>query len=41
MKCPNGKWKWGMNGQCIYDTKAEAERAGRAIQASKGDRPKR
>lgn len=34
-KCNNGKWKWGEKGACIYDTKAKAEAAGRAIYASK------
>ena len=25
IKCTNGKWKWGEYGECIYDTKAEAD----------------
>ena len=29
--CPNGKWKWGNNGKCIYDTKNECDKAGIAI----------
>jgi len=27
----NGKWKWGSNGQPIYNSKREAEKAGIAI----------
>lgn len=34
IKCPNGKWRWG-RGKCIYDTKGDAEQAGKAIEASK------
>ena len=30
-KCTNGKWRWG-NGNCIYETKKEAEKAGVAIE---------
>lgn len=30
-KCTNGKWRWG-NGDCIYETKKEAEKAGIAIE---------
>ena len=30
-KCPNGKWRWG-EGDCIYETKKEAEKAGVAIE---------
>jgi len=30
-KCDNGKWRWG-NGDCIYETKKEAEKAGVAIE---------
>ena len=26
IKCDNDKWKWGENGSCIYDSKAEAEK---------------
>jgi len=26
-QCPNGKWRWGQ-GDCIYETKKEAEKAG-------------
>lgn len=28
---PNGKWKWGENGECIHPTKEKAERVGQAI----------
>lgn len=35
LKCGDNKWKWGVNGACIYSTKAAAEAAGRAIQAQK------
>jgi hypothetical protein len=31
-RCNNGKWKWGPRGSCVFDTKEEAERAGRAIE---------
>jgi hypothetical protein len=30
-QCNNGKWKWGANGACIFDTRKEAEIAGIAI----------
>jgi hypothetical protein len=30
-QCTNGKWRWG-NGDCIYETKKEAEKAGVAIE---------
>lgn len=33
-RCSNGKWKWGQRGSCVFDTKEEAERAGRAIERS-------
>ena len=26
-KCDNGKWKWGENGECKYDSKAACEKA--------------
>jgi len=28
---PTGKWKWGKHGQCLFDTKKDAEKAGIAI----------
>ena len=34
MKCANGGFKWGDTGKC-YPTRAQAERQGKAIQASK------
>jgi len=27
IQCDNGKWKWGENGSCIYDSKKEADDA--------------
>ena len=30
-KCANGKWRWGQ-GNCIYESKKEAEKAGVAIE---------
>jgi hypothetical protein len=30
-QCTNGKWRWGQ-GDCIYETKKEAEKAGVAIE---------
>ena len=27
IQCENGKWKWGENGSCIYDSKKEADDA--------------
>ena len=30
-QCDNGKWRWG-EGDCIYETKKEAEKAGVAIE---------
>jgi len=31
IECENGKWKWGHRGQCVYDSKIDAEKAGIAI----------
>ncbi len=33
IKCSNGKWKYGQKGRCVFKTKADAEKAGRAIKA--------
>ena len=41
IRCNNGKWKYGMRGRCIFDTKAAAELAGRAIEAEKARRSSR
>ena len=27
MKCDNGKWKWGLFGECQYDNEDECKRA--------------
>lgn len=27
IQCDNGKWKWGVNGSCIYDSKKESDDA--------------
>ena len=27
IQCDNGKWKWGENGSCIYDSKKESDNA--------------
>jgi len=27
MKCDNGKWKWGQNGECVYDSREDCEEA--------------
>lgn len=27
IKCESGKWKWGQNGSCVYNSKSEAEAA--------------
>ena len=27
IQCDNGKWKWGENGSCIYDSKKESDDA--------------
>ena len=35
IKCSNGKYKWGQNGKCVFDTKEQAEKAGIAIEISK------
>ncbi len=32
-KCSNGKWKWGENGSCIYDSQTEAEEANKNYRA--------
>ena len=40
IQCPNGKWKWGAKGLCVYDSKAHAERAGKAIKAKQSERKK-
>lgn len=37
----NGKWKWGQNGSCIYNTKDQAEGAGIAIEINKRKRRNR
>ena len=29
--CDNGKWKWGNNGDCVFDTRQDAQKAGIAI----------
>ena len=26
-KCSNGKWRMGQNGDCVFDTKEQAEKA--------------
>ena len=31
IQCSNGKWKWGENGLCVFETKQKAESAGIAI----------
>jgi hypothetical protein len=36
IKC-NGKWKWGQRGKCVYETKRQALRAGRAIKAQQAN----
>ncbi len=33
-KCPNGKWKIG-SGECMYDSKAKAEKAYKGYMAKK------
>lgn len=41
IKCTNGKWKWGENGQCVFSSKANAEAAGKAIEAKKTKKSKK
>ena len=31
MKCANGKWKYGANGNCVFDTLAACKAAAAAI----------
>jgi hypothetical protein len=31
LACENGMWKWGSRGECIYDTKEDAQKAGISI----------
>lgn len=31
MKCANGKWKYGANGNCVFDTLEACKRAAAAI----------
>jgi len=31
MKCSNGKWKYGANGSCVFDTLAACKAAAAAI----------
>jgi len=31
MKCANGKWKYGVNGNCVFDTLEACKRAAAAI----------
>lgn len=33
IKCENGKYKWGRNGRCIYDSAQEAEQANKSMKA--------
>ena len=35
IKCPNGKYKWGENGKCLYETYEQARNAGIAIEIAK------
>lgn len=39
-QCPNGKWRIG-NGQCLYETREQAERVWRAILAQRQKHKKR
>lgn len=40
LECNNGKWKWGSRGECVYDTKEEAQKAGIAILIEKTNKLK-
>ena len=40
IKCSNSKYKWGQKGKCVFKTKKQAEKAGRAIQAQKAIKKK-
>lgn len=35
IKCPNGKWKWGENGPCTFDSEEEANKIGHMIEQGK------
>jgi hypothetical protein len=41
IKCSNGKWKWGENGQCVFSSKTNAEIAGKAIEAKKSQKKRK
>jgi len=38
IECPNGKWKWGEGGECIYESKEKCEAAGAAMHESRRSR---
>lgn len=38
IKCANGKWKYGSNGKCQFDTKSQCEKAAAAIHAKNKDK---
>jgi hypothetical protein len=37
-KCSNGKWKYGEQGRCQFDTLTSCEAAERAVHAREGDK---
>lgn len=36
MECKNGKWKYGKNGRCQFETKSKCREAEKAIKAREG-----
>ena len=40
LRCPNGKWKIGARGKCVYPSKKVAERAFRGFLGSRHARGK-
>ena len=41
MKCANGKYKYGENGRCVFDTLAACKRAAAAIHVKPKEEPKK
>jgi hypothetical protein len=40
IKCPNGKWKYGNKGECVFDTLTKCKDAEMAINIAKLNRLK-
>ena len=40
LRCSNNKWKYGQRGKCVFSTKKQAQKAGKAIEAKKSQKSK-